>query len=63
VRKFVPRVRTAISQTTGPTEALKAIRPDFARLLEDDDWLRAKYQADASESGMGGGIGQWLLFR
>ena len=63
VRTFVARVRAAISQAADPAEALEAIRPDFARLLEDDDWLPAKYQAQAPESGMGGGIGQWLLFR
>ncbi len=63
VRTFIARVRAAISQASGPAEALEAIRPDFSRLLEDDDWLPAKYQADAPESGMGGGIGQWLLFR
>ena len=32
-------------------------------LLADPDWLPAEYRADAPESGMGGGIGQWLLFR
>jgi predicted metal-dependent enzyme (double-stranded beta helix superfamily) len=35
----------------------------FAELLADRDWLPAAYQAPASESGMGGGIGQWLIFR
>jgi 3-mercaptopropionate dioxygenase len=63
VRKFIARVRAAISRAAGPAETLEAIRPDFARLLEDDEWLSAKYQAEAPESGMGGGIGQWLLFR
>ena len=63
VRTFIAKVRAAISQATGTAEALEAIRPDFAWLLEDDDWLPAKYQAEAPESGMGGGIGQWLLFR
>ena len=63
VRTFVAKARAAISQATGPAEALEAIRPDFERLLEDDDWLPARYQAKAPESSMGGGIGQWLLFR
>ena len=39
------------------------LRPRFARLLADADWLPARYQEPAPESGMGGGIGQWLLFR
>ena len=63
VRRFIAEVRAVTSRANGPEEALEVIRPDFARLLEDDDWLSAKYQADAPESGMGGGIGQWLLFR
>jgi predicted metal-dependent enzyme (double-stranded beta helix superfamily) len=63
VRRFIAKVRAVTSRANGPEEALEVIRPDFARLLEDDDWLPAKYQADAPESGMGGGIGQWLLFR
>jgi predicted metal-dependent enzyme (double-stranded beta helix superfamily) len=63
VRKFITEVRAAISRAAEPAEALEAIRPDFARLLEGTDWLPAKYQAEAPESGMGGGIGQWLLFR
>ena len=37
--------------------------PDFARLLADPDWLPDVYREPAPESGMGGGIGQWLLFR
>ena len=31
--------------------------------MADADWLPERYQADAPESGMGGGIGQWLLYR
>jgi predicted metal-dependent enzyme (double-stranded beta helix superfamily) len=32
-------------------------------LLADAAWLPAEYQEPAAESGMGGGIGQWLLYR
>jgi predicted metal-dependent enzyme (double-stranded beta helix superfamily) len=35
----------------------------FSGLLADRDWLPARYREPAPESGMGGGIGQWLLFR
>ena len=31
--------------------------------MADRDWLPDRYQQDAPASGMGGGIGQWLLFR
>src|SRR5205085_8543345 len=37
--------------------------PLFAELLTDPDWLPTHYQAPAAKSRMGGGIGQWLVFR
>ena len=37
--------------------------PRFAELLADPDWLPERFQEGDPESGMGGGIGQWLLFR
>jgi predicted metal-dependent enzyme (double-stranded beta helix superfamily) len=63
VRTFVSAVRDAISRARSPREACRAIRPSFARLLSDQGWLPAEFAAPAPESGMGGGIGQWLLFR
>ena len=63
VRSFVTHVESAIAATPSPHAACEAIRPRFAELLADPDWLPVEYQAPAPESGMGGGIGQWLLFR
>jgi predicted metal-dependent enzyme (double-stranded beta helix superfamily) len=63
VREFVAGVRAAIEQARSPQEACELIRPRFAKLLEDDAWLPDAYQAPVPGSGMGGGIGQWLLFR
>ena len=63
VREFVSRVRESIGSAGSPKEACAAIRPHFASLLADPDWLPDEYRTDAPESGMGGGIGQWLLFR
>jgi predicted metal-dependent enzyme (double-stranded beta helix superfamily) len=63
VRDFIASVRAAIAGAGSPGAACDAIRPDFARLLADPDWLAPEYARDAPESGMGGGIGQWLLFR
>ncbi len=63
VRDFIAGVRSAIADVEGPAEAIEAIRPRFAALLADEAWLPEQYQADAPQSGMGGGIGQWLLFR
>jgi 3-mercaptopropionate dioxygenase len=63
VRAFVADVERAIASAASPAAACEAIRPRFAELLADPDWLPAEYQAPAPESGMGGGIGQWLLYR
>jgi len=62
VREFVAGVRETIARAGSPEEACELLRPGFAELLADPDWLPAEYQADAPESGMGGGIGQWLLY-
>jgi predicted metal-dependent enzyme (double-stranded beta helix superfamily) len=80
VRTFVGDVRAAIDGARSPEEACDAIRPGFARLLADADWLPQQYREPVPDlsrsvagqspparenepSGMGGGIGQWLLYR
>jgi 3-mercaptopropionate dioxygenase len=63
VRAFVTSVRAAIAAAATPEEAIASIRPGFADLLADQGWLPAGYAAASPESGMGGGIGQWLLYR
>jgi predicted metal-dependent enzyme (double-stranded beta helix superfamily) len=63
VRGFVAEVRAAIEATGSPEQAIEAIRPRFAGLLADSDWLPQEYCEPAHESGMGGGIGQWLIYR
>ena len=63
VRDFVAGVRAAIEDAGSPAQACDAIRPSFAHLLADPDWLPERFQEGDPDSGMGGGIGQWLLFR
>jgi predicted metal-dependent enzyme (double-stranded beta helix superfamily) len=63
VRGFVEHVRQAIDYAGSAEEAIDVIRPRFAELLADPGWLPDEYAAPAPESGMGGGIGQWLLYR
>ena len=63
VRAFIARVREDISSADSPAVACDAIRPGFAELLADPDWLPDRFQQPNPDSGMGGGIGQWLLFR
>ena len=63
VRDFVAGVRAAIADAGSPAQACEAIRPRFAELLADPRLAPERFQEDDPESGMGGGIGQWLLFR
>lgn len=63
VRGFVADVRAAIAGAVSPAAACDAIRPGFAELLADPNWLPDAYRESDPTSGMGGGIGQWLLFR
>ena len=63
VRSFVAEIRAAIAAAASPEDACAAITPRFARLLADPDWLPDEYQTGSAASGMGGGIGQWLLCR
>lgn len=63
LREFVAQVRAEIVRAPDAAAACDAVRPRFAALLADPDWLLPAYLAPAPESGMGGGIGQWLLFR
>jgi predicted metal-dependent enzyme (double-stranded beta helix superfamily) len=63
VRDFVAAVQREIACAATREEAIAAIEPIFVSLLGDPDWLPAAYQEDAPDSGMGGGIGQWLLYR
>jgi 3-mercaptopropionate dioxygenase len=63
IRSFVSGVREIIARTGDPAEAVESLRPLFSELLAGEGWLPEEYQSPAPESGMGGGIGQWLLFR
>lgn len=63
VRSFISEVRARIDRARSPSEACDSIGPLFSELLADEAWLPQELQEPAVESGMGGGIGQWLLFR
>ena len=63
MRDFIAQVKAEIAAGGTVEEAIKRIEVPFAALMDDSDWLPAEYMADAPESGMGQGIGQWALYR
>ncbi len=63
VRSFIGGVQVVIGAAGSAADAVEQIRPGFADLLADPEWLPRAYQEPAPRSGMGGGIGQWLLYR
>jgi 3-mercaptopropionate dioxygenase len=63
IRAFIGGVSGVIAAAPSPEAACDAIRPDFADLLADQTWLPNELAEAVPGSGMGGGIGQWLLYR
>lgn len=66
----VPEIRALIDETRRLTRDIAdtaarvdALRPAFANLLAADGWLPKAYGEPDLESGMGGGIGQYALYR
>jgi predicted metal-dependent enzyme (double-stranded beta helix superfamily) len=65
-----PQIRALVEETQRLTEEIpdnagrvEALRPAFATLLAADGWLPAEYASPDWTSGMGGGIGQYALYR
>src|SRR5437764_587409 len=63
LRAFLTDVQGIVARGLTPADACELLRPCFAELLAADGWLPERFQEAAPESGMGGGIGQWLLYR
>lgn len=65
-----PEIRALIDETRRLTQEIadtrarvEALRPAFSRLLAADGWLPKQYAEPDLKSGMGGGIGQYALYR
>ena len=69
MRRFIAAVNAARDTAPNDAAAIEAIRPHFADLLADPDWLPAEYEETRAESassagaGMGSNTGMWLLYR
>jgi 3-mercaptopropionate dioxygenase len=62
VRAFIAKVHAALD-VAPPAAALELVRGDFVALLADQEWLPDAYRQPAEQSGMGGGIATWLIYR
>ena len=66
----VPEIRALIDEARQIADSIpdnrarvEALRPAFARLLAADGWLPDEFAQADHRSGMGGGIGQYALYR
>lgn len=63
-RSFVATVQEISNQpANNRAETLAALEPYFTQLLNQQGWLPEQFVEPNPESAMGGGIGQWLLYR
>ena len=63
VRALVGETRRLTAEIADPQQRVDALRPAFAKLLAANDWLPKAYGEPDLTSGMGGGIGQYALYR
>jgi len=63
VHAIVEEARRVTSQFKEPAERVAALTPAFTRLLTTDGWLPATCGRPDTTSKMGGGIGQYALYR
>ncbi|MBW4687883.1 MAG: cysteine dioxygenase family protein [Komarekiella atlantica HA4396-MV6] len=62
--EFVATAKEIIASTNhNRTETLNILKPYFAALLQKRNWLPEHFAQSNPDSGLGGGIGQWLLYR
>lgn len=63
IRHLIDETRRSMVEISNDAARVEALRPTFARLLESDGWLPDEYASPDRTSGMGGGIGQYALYR
>ena len=63
VRNFIGKVKEIVAATPLVKPRLAAIRPLFARIMADPDWLPDMFRRTSVTGGMGKGIANWLLYR
>jgi 3-mercaptopropionate dioxygenase len=63
IRALIDETYQLMAEIPSDAERVKRLRPAFERLLAAEGWLPEEYAAPDEGSGMGGGIGQYALYR
>src|SRR5713226_4377567 len=63
IRALIDETQRVIRAVRSDAERVEALRPAFARLLTTDGWLPEACAKPDATSRMGGGIGQYALYR
>jgi predicted metal-dependent enzyme (double-stranded beta helix superfamily) len=63
IRTFIGEVRRIRAEEPDPARSVELITPAFEALLADPTWLPDHFAEPSELSGMGSGIGMWLLYR
>jgi len=63
VRALIAETQRAAKEIADTNARVQALRPAFGKLLAANGWLPDEYAQPDLKSGMGGGIGQYALYR
>lgn len=63
IRALIGETERLIHEVRDDAARVEQLRPAFARLLAAEGWLPERYAQPDVKSGMGGGIGQYALYR
>jgi predicted metal-dependent enzyme (double-stranded beta helix superfamily) len=63
MRTFIAEVQRVAEAEPERARTVQLLRPVFAELLNDENWLPDRFQQPDPEGGMGEGIGNYLLYR
>jgi 3-mercaptopropionate dioxygenase len=63
IRALIEETRLLTDEITDTPARVEALKPAFSKLLAADGWLPEEYASPDLKSGMGGGIGQYALYR
>src|SRR6059036_501893 len=63
IRELIAETHRVIEQLPANEDRVEALRPAFQKLLAADGWLPSDCASPDDRSKMGGGIGQYALYR